>query len=270
METSLQPTEGVSGSPLPTTVYTVSPETWASEVADLMRSLDIGDVVVVRDGKPVGIVTDRDLIVKVMAAGSDPRAVQVRTIMSEPLVTISAKEEVGTAIGLMARHGIRRIPIVDDSGGLVSILTLDDVLQHDLAGSSELTGIIRQQLRPGGKDKPHPPAAPPPILRAAGPSRLNLSQPVAAIHRQTVIKSAPHVRRTRLDFVRAWLFWNRDWLQFTGLLILLVALAAALTHYVGPKQIRERLVPMPHYEPKDEERQLYMEYLRMKKEESRE
>jgi len=260
-----QPTEGEAGSALPTTVYTVSPETWASEVADLMRSRDIGDVVVVRDGKPVGIVTDRDLIVKVMAAGSDPRAVQIRTIMSEPLVTVSAKEEVGTAIGLMAAHGIRRIPIVDESGSLVSILTLDDVLQHDLAGSSELTGIIRQQLRPGGKDKPLPPAAPP--SRAVEPGRLNLSQPVTAVHRQTVIRSAPHVRRTRLDFVRAWLFWNRDWLQFTGLLVLLIALAAALTHYVGPKQIRERLVPMPHYEPKDEERQLYLEYLRMKKEE---
>lgn len=270
---------------LSATVYTVSPEAWVSEVASLMVSRDMGDVLVVRDGKPIGIVTDRDLVVRVMAAGSDPRGVQVRRVMSEPLVTITETEEVDKAIALMTRHGIRRLPIVDGAGRLVSILTFDDLLQQGLATVPELTAILREQFHPGGKDKPQPPATPPsppvkpwpvapaPLVKpwpaASEPGRGHLSRPVAAMHRQTVIKAAPRVRRSRLDFLRAWFFWNRDWLQFTGLLILLAVLAAALMNYVEPKKLRDRLAPIPHYEPKDEERQLYMEYQRMKKEEDK-
>ncbi|TPW02617.1 MAG: putative signal transduction protein, partial [bacterium] len=100
------------------------------------------------------IPVQHDIMVRVTAPGLDAAKVMVGTIMSAPLVTIAESESVGNAVALMGRHGIRRLPIVDQAGFLVTLLTLDDILRLNLADSSVLTGIVREQARRAGDGSP--------------------------------------------------------------------------------------------------------------------
>ena len=143
------------------TVYTVAPHALVGDVASLMVTHGVGDAIVMEEGKPVGILTDRDLVTRVMAAGLDGTTLLARDIMSAPPVTIPRNEEVSTAIALMSHHGIRRLPIIDEAGKLVSILTLDDIIMLSLNGQPELSNIVRRQLRLGD--------APPAITHGAAP-----------------------------------------------------------------------------------------------------
>ena len=103
------------------------------EAAKLMRQHHVGDVLVVEDRGgvrvPVGIVTDRDLVVEIMAPELDQRAITVGDIMAPDLVTVKENTGVFEAIQYMRAKGVRRLPVVDGSGGLVGILTLDDLLE---------------------------------------------------------------------------------------------------------------------------------------------
>lgn len=182
--------ESVPKRELPAVVYTVAPDTPVLEVAQVMVARDVGAVLVVEDSRPVGIVTDRDIVVRVTAAGASAKAVPVRNIMSASPVVVRADEEVSAAIALMGRHGIRRLPIVDAEGRLVSILTLDDVLLLGLDGKLDLSDILKRQLRPrDAAPRPDltatPPAAtveplsPQPLLQAHLPEMRD-SSPVAA------------------------------------------------------------------------------------------
>lgn len=175
---------------LPAAVYTVPPETPVLEVARVMAARNVGDVLVVEDGRPIGIVTDRDIVVRVTAVGASAKAVPVRTIMSAGLVVVRADEELSAAIALMGRHGIRRIPVVDANGRLVSILTLDDILLMRLDDMPDLCRIVRQQLRPSAlPPRPDIPATPPvatveppsptPPVRRAPLSEIREAPPVA-------------------------------------------------------------------------------------------
>jgi CBS domain-containing protein len=112
--------------------------------AKLMRQNHVGDVVVVdeKDGSrlPVGIVTDRDLVVEIMATELDQKVITAGDIMIEELVTVKENLGVFEAIQYMRAKAIRRLPVVDDRGALVGILTLDDLLQ---LLSEELVAIAR-------------------------------------------------------------------------------------------------------------------------------
>jgi len=112
--------------------------------AKLMRQNHVGDVVVVdeKDGSrlPVGIVTDRDLVVEIMATELDQKVITAGDIMIEELVTVKENLGVFEAIQYMRAKAIRRLPVVDERGALVGILTLDDLLQ---LLSEELVAIAR-------------------------------------------------------------------------------------------------------------------------------
>jgi CBS domain-containing protein len=112
--------------------------------AKLMRQNHVGDVVVVdeRGGSrlPVGIVTDRDLVVEIMATELDQKVITVGDIMIEELVTVKESLGVFEAIQYMRAKAVRRLPVVDEQGALVGILTLDDLLQ---LLSEELAAIAR-------------------------------------------------------------------------------------------------------------------------------
>ena len=112
-------------------------DTSVIEAAALMRKHHVGDVMVVEEAngqrKPVGIVTDRDLVVEVMASGLDPSAPKVGDLVSRPMVTIDEGASYGQTIGLMSVKGVRRMPVVGQAGELVGIITLDDLLWQ-LAG----------------------------------------------------------------------------------------------------------------------------------------
>jgi CBS domain-containing protein len=107
--------------------------TSALELSQIMREEHVGDVVVVDqpNGKKiaVGIVTDRDLVVEVMAKERDPALVTAKDLMGKELVTVGEGNDVYETAELMRDRGVRRTPVVDDQGGLVGIVTLDDLLR---------------------------------------------------------------------------------------------------------------------------------------------
>lgn len=122
------------------------------EVARRMRAARVGSVVVVRDGKPLGILTDRDLALRVVAEGRDPRGLVARDVMTYDPVTLTRAMGIESASRLMREHGVRRIPIVDDDGELVGIVTADDLMSlfaRELADTAEalLGGVDSAESR---------------------------------------------------------------------------------------------------------------------------
>jgi CBS domain-containing protein len=107
-------------------VITVSPHASVREAARLMREHNIGTLVVVDEGYPVGIITERDLATRVVAQdlGGDTR---VEDVMSTELITVSESTSIENVLATMQRHGFRRLPVLKE-GKLVGILTLRDIL----------------------------------------------------------------------------------------------------------------------------------------------
>ena len=105
----------------------------ALEAARLMRQNHVGDLVVVDDPDdervPLGIVTDRDIVVEVLAKGLDPSTTSVASITRAPVVIALDTEDTGQVLERMRAHGVRRIPVVDRDGAAVGIIALDDLLR---------------------------------------------------------------------------------------------------------------------------------------------
>jgi len=123
-----------------------------SEAAQLMREHHVGDLVVVdqADGKrvPVGIVTDRDMVIEVIARSLDLNEFSVGDIMGRQLVSVQEKEGVFETIRLMRSNGVRRIPVLNPEGGLAGIVSADDMLDLLAEEMSELAKITsREQER---------------------------------------------------------------------------------------------------------------------------
>ncbi|HEX6265649.1 MAG TPA: CBS domain-containing protein, partial [Burkholderiales bacterium] len=104
-----------------------------AQAARLMREHHVGSVVVAdeRDGKrfPVGIVTDRDIAIGVVALGLDPEKRNVEGVMPAELVCVRDTDGLGRAVALMRAQGARRLPVIDGAGALTGILSADDVLE---------------------------------------------------------------------------------------------------------------------------------------------
>ena len=103
------------------------------EAARLMREHHVGSLVVVverlSERVPVGILTDRDIVVAVVAKELDPRTLTVADVLTDSLVTVREQDDVSDALRVMREAGIRRVPVLSRSGALAGILTLDDVLE---------------------------------------------------------------------------------------------------------------------------------------------
>lgn len=97
------------------------------EVARRMRDDDIGAVLVTEGDKLRGVVTDRDLVVRVLASGRDPGRTPVADACSQGPVSVGPGERVDRAVELMREHALRRLPVVDDGGGLLGVVSLGDV-----------------------------------------------------------------------------------------------------------------------------------------------
>lgn len=109
-----------------TELVTVQPQTSISEAARLMREADIGDVLIAQDGQPLGILTDRDIAVRVVSEGIDTRQARVGDFMTGSLFTAGPDASVESAADLMGQEQIRRLPIVEN-GKLVGIVSLGDL-----------------------------------------------------------------------------------------------------------------------------------------------
>jgi CBS domain-containing protein len=117
--------------------------------AQLMRTHHVGDLVVVeeKDGRkhPVGIVTDRDIVVEVVAAGVNPDALKVGDIMGPGVATVRESEGLFEALRYMRDKGVRRMPVVDRDGGLAGILTMDDLLELLAEEMTELAKLVSHE-----------------------------------------------------------------------------------------------------------------------------
>ena len=131
-------------------VITVQRDATVLHAAVLMRQHHVGDVVVIENRKnktvPIGIVTDRDIVVELVATELDCNVITVGDIIITKLIVVKDSAGVFEAIQLMANKGVRRLPVVDDDGGLVGIITLDDLLlllSKELAAFTKL--VTREQ-----------------------------------------------------------------------------------------------------------------------------
>lgn len=114
-----------------------------AEASRLMRQGHVGSIVVVDGGnprRPLGIVTDRDIVVEVVAAGLDPATITVGDIMGASLVVARENDDALTSLKTMRRRGVRRLPVVDASGALCGIVTLDDLLE---VSANALTDVVQ-------------------------------------------------------------------------------------------------------------------------------
>jgi CBS domain-containing protein len=107
-----------------------APTNTAARVAKIMKIENVGSVPVCEDRhskKIIGVITDRDLTVKVVAKGSDPNNVEVKDVMTRNPITCNSDEDVERAMESMEKHQLRRIPVVANGGTLVGIITQTDI-----------------------------------------------------------------------------------------------------------------------------------------------
>jgi CBS domain-containing protein len=112
------------------------------EIARRMEKEKMGSVLIVRDGTPVGIVTDRDLVVRVLSKGLDGATTKVQQVMSSPVHGIAEHSDRHEAATLMCEKQVRRLPLLDRTGKVSGIVTLEDLL-HDFGRmGSELAEAV--------------------------------------------------------------------------------------------------------------------------------
>jgi len=124
-----------------------SPQDTVSHVAQLMKMEDIGPVLIVDNEESrrlVGIVTDRDLVLKVIAEGQDPNTTRVEDVMSKKLVTTRTDDDVENAMKAMAQYQLRRIPVVEDDNRLVGIISQADIATR--VGEPEKTAEVVKEI----------------------------------------------------------------------------------------------------------------------------
>lgn len=128
------------------------------EAAKLMRQFHVGAVIVIEKhgGRqiPVGVVTDRDLVVEVVATELDPAVITVGDIMAAEVFTIKENTASYEAIEFMRRKTIRRLPVVDEAGELTGILTLDDALQLLSEELLDLAKLVRYEQKKETRHRP--------------------------------------------------------------------------------------------------------------------
>ena len=109
-------------------VITASARMTIAEAARAMKQKNVGALVVVNAGRPLGVLTDRDIVVDVVAAGKDPDAVRVEDVMRKKPATL--REDLGLmdAARIFAKTGVRRLPVVDKAGRVSGIVALDDLM----------------------------------------------------------------------------------------------------------------------------------------------
>ena len=132
-------------------VVMISKDAAVRDAVNLLRNYHVGDVVVVEKvaGKnhPIGILTDRDIVVEILAKDVDVTSVTVGDVMSLKLVTVTEQTSLLDTLESMHQHGIRRLPVVDSAGVLVGIITLDDLLEFFAEQISKVAALMKNEQR---------------------------------------------------------------------------------------------------------------------------
>ncbi|SIR76659.1 CBS domain-containing protein [Natronorubrum thiooxidans] len=129
-------------------VITAATDESAKELATTMDNEDVGSVVIVDESDPVGIVTDRDLTLQVVAAGDHPDELTAADVMSTDLCTVAHDSGFYKATELMSEHGIRRLPVTDSNGELTGIITIDDLNELLADEHQQLADVVQAQRPP--------------------------------------------------------------------------------------------------------------------------
>ena len=128
------------------------------DAAKLMREYHVGDVVVVEERKgenvPVGILTDRDIVIKILAQDLDAGKVQISDAMSFDLLTALEEDEILETVKRMRGRGVRRIPVVNAQGGLEGIIAVDDLVDLLAEQMADLVALISSEQRQEQKNRP--------------------------------------------------------------------------------------------------------------------
>ena len=122
---------------------TIGRSTTVAEAAQLMKSEDVGSVPITDGDRLVGVVTDRDIVVRAVAEGRDVQSTTVGDIASSDLVTIDPEQSIEEAVRLMGEHQVRRLPVVEEDGRLVGVLAQADIAA---AGYDQQTGQLVQEI----------------------------------------------------------------------------------------------------------------------------
>ena len=121
-----------------------------TEAAMLMKQHHVGDLVVVeKQGEktlPIGIITDRDIVIEVIAKKADPDSLMIKDIMSTGLITVEEKEALLDTLTLMQNQGIRRIIVVDAQGSLQGLLSADDAIELIAEAMNNLTKLVKREI----------------------------------------------------------------------------------------------------------------------------
>ena len=122
---------------------TIEPDNTVVDAARIMKQEDAGVVPVTENGRLTGMVTDRDIAIRVVAEGKDPQSTPVREVASKDLVTVDPQQDLDEALRLMAKHQVRRLPVVEEDGKLVGVVAQADVARH---GDDTKTGQVVQEI----------------------------------------------------------------------------------------------------------------------------
>jgi CBS domain-containing protein len=131
-------------------VQLVAPHESVQEAARLLADVAVGAVPVGRESRPEGILTDRDILIRLVAEGGDAKTTQVRAIMSANLLTCHEDDEAEPTAEKMRQRQVRRLPVVDNDGRLIGIVTLSDIARGRRA--EEMTR--EEERREAAGDKP--------------------------------------------------------------------------------------------------------------------
>jgi predicted transcriptional regulator len=119
--------------------------------AELMREHHVGSLVIIDSSsngrKPIGIVSDRDIVIEVLAKGISLKETRLKDIMNQDLICVRDTDDTMDVVRIMCMEGIRRVPVIDSAGNLVGILTMDDVFEMLAGELSNLAILICRQQR---------------------------------------------------------------------------------------------------------------------------
>jgi CBS domain-containing protein len=127
-------------SPNPCAIEADKPVAYA---ARMMKDEDVGLAPIVQGDRLVGTLTDRDIVMRVVAEGKDPESTSVREVASTDLVTIDPQQDLGEALQLMARNQVRRLPVVEEDGRLVGVVAQADVARE---AKDKQTGELVEEI----------------------------------------------------------------------------------------------------------------------------
>jgi CBS domain-containing protein len=130
-------------------VVTAWRDTSLADCARIMREQHVGSLVIIEDdsggSRPVGILTDRDIVVDALAVDLDPKVMTAGDLMAPALATVREDEDILSALSRMRETGVRRLPVVDAAGRLTGLLAIDNLLEALSAQLEAVVGAMRAQ-----------------------------------------------------------------------------------------------------------------------------